>query len=69
MLLHQDPRYFYKGSGSIPSRALYALANAVICKGDNHRWQPNYSSIIGGIAANVILGRRRRIPAFAFTSN
>jgi hypothetical protein len=54
VLLHQDPRYFYKGTGSVPSRALYALANAVICKGDNHRWQPNYSSIIGGIASNGI---------------
>jgi len=54
VLFHQDPRYFYKGTGSVPSRAVYALANAVICKGDNHRWQPNYSAIVGGIAANGI---------------
>jgi hypothetical protein len=53
-LFRQDPRYFYKGTGSIPSRAMYALASAVICKGDNGRWQPNYSGILGGIAAGGI---------------
>src|SRR6266446_5478637 len=42
-LLKQDPRYFYKGSGSKRSRMLYAIANSVICKGDNGHWQPNYS--------------------------
>jgi hypothetical protein len=47
----QDPRYFYKGTGSFRSRALYAIANSVICKGDNGKWQPNYSSIVGGLAA------------------
>jgi Carboxypeptidase regulatory-like domain len=50
----QDPRYFYKGTGSIPSRAAYAIANAVICKGDNGHWQANYSAIVGGLAAGGI---------------
>jgi hypothetical protein len=50
-ILHQDPRYFYKGTGSITSRALYAIATVVICKGDNGRWQPNYSSILGDLAS------------------
>ena len=53
-LLKQDPRYFYKGSGSKRSRILYALANSVICKGDNGNWQPNYSSILGNLAAGAI---------------
>jgi hypothetical protein len=53
-LFKQDPRYFYKGTGSIASRAMYAIANSVICKGDNGRWQPNYSGILGGIAAGGI---------------
>ena len=53
-LLKQDPRYFYKGTGSARSRVLYALANAVICKGDNKRWQPNYSAILGSFAAGGI---------------
>jgi len=50
-LLKQDPRYFYKGTGTVKSRALYAIANAVICKGDNGRWQPNYSEFIGTLAS------------------
>src|ERR1035437_883736 len=53
-LLKRDPRYFYKGSGSTPSRILYAIANAVICKGDNGRWQANYSNILGSLAAGGI---------------
>jgi hypothetical protein len=53
-LLKQDPRYFYKGTGSAKSRFLYAIANAVICKGDNRHWQPNYSAILGGIASGAI---------------
>lgn len=50
-LLKQDPRYFYKGTGSKKSRLFYALANAVICKGDSGRWQPNYSNVLGSLAA------------------
>lgn len=50
----QDPRYFQKGTGTIRSRALYAIANAVICKGDNGHWQANYSGIVGGLAAGGI---------------
>jgi hypothetical protein len=53
-LLKQDPRYFYKGTGSKRSRALYAIANSVICKGDNGHWQANYSSIVGSLAAGGI---------------
>ena len=53
-VLKQDPRYFYKGSGSKKSRALYAIANAVICKGDNGHWQVNYSGILGSLAAGGI---------------
>jgi Carboxypeptidase regulatory-like domain len=53
-VLKQDPRYFYKGTGSTKSRMLYALANAVICKGDNRRWQPNYSNVLGSFAAGGI---------------
>jgi hypothetical protein len=53
-LLKQDPRYFYKGTGSRKSRLFYAIANSVICKGDNGRWQANYSGIIGGLAAGGI---------------
>ena len=53
-LLKQDPRYFYKGTGSKRSRMLYAIANSVICKGDNGHWQANYSGILGSLAAGGI---------------
>jgi hypothetical protein len=53
-LLKQDPRYFYKGTGGVRSRVLYAMAHSVICKGDNGHWQPNYSNFLGSLAAGGI---------------
>jgi len=53
-LLHQDPRYFYKGTGTTRSRILYALRGPFVCKGDNGRWQPNYSTIGGDLASAAI---------------
>jgi Carboxypeptidase regulatory-like domain len=52
-ILRQDPRYYYKGTGSKPSRLWYALSRSVICKGDNGHWQPNYSNIAGNFAAGA----------------
>jgi hypothetical protein len=53
-LLKQDPRYFYKGTGTTKSRILYAIANSVICKGDNGKWQANYSGLLGNLAGGGI---------------
>ncbi len=53
-ILKQDPRYFYKGTGTIKSRIRYALAMSVITKGDNGNWQPNYSGILGSLAVGSI---------------
>jgi hypothetical protein len=53
-VFRQDPRYFYKGTGSFGSRVLYAIGTAFVCKGDNGRWQPDYSDVIGGAAASQI---------------
>jgi hypothetical protein len=50
-LLHQDPRYFYRGHGKIIVRALYAISTTVVCKGDNGHWQPNYSNVLGNLGA------------------
>ena len=50
-IFKQDPRYFYKGTGTIRSRVWYAIANSVICKGDNGHWQFDYSAIGGGLAS------------------
>ncbi len=49
-VLHQDPRYFYQGTGTTKSRALHALSSPFVCKGDNGRSQPNYSSMGGDLA-------------------
>jgi hypothetical protein len=48
-LLHQDPRYFYQGSGTKKSRALHAMLAPFVCKGDNGAWQPNYSQLGGSL--------------------
>ena len=53
-ILHQDPRYFYQGTGTTKSRLLHALSSPLICKGDNGRWQPNYSSLGGYLASGAI---------------
>jgi hypothetical protein len=53
-IFHQDPRYFYKGKGSIRSRALYAISAAGIARGDDGRWKPNYSRVLGSFSAAAI---------------
>ena len=53
-LLHQDPRYFYQGTGTVKSRTLHALSYPFACKGDNGKRQPNYSSLGGDLAASAL---------------
>lgn len=53
-LLHQDPRYFYRGSGSKGSRAWHAVLAPFICQGDNGRLQPNYSQAGGSLISAAI---------------
>ncbi len=50
-MFHQDPRYFYKGTGTIRSRALYAIKSAFICRGDNGKPEFDFSHIGGDFAA------------------
>ncbi len=47
-IFHQDPRYFYKGTGSFRSRALYAIGTAFVAKSDKGKWQFDYSDVLGG---------------------
>jgi hypothetical protein len=53
-VLHQDPRYFYRGRGSKAQRAWYAFTSAFRTMGDNGEWQPPYAGVIGTIAAAEI---------------
>jgi|SRR5271166_1325287 len=53
-LLHQDPRYFYQGTGTKKSRARHAIFAPFVCKGDNGAWQPNYSTWGGSLISSSI---------------
>jgi len=53
-LLHQDPRYFYQGTGSTSSRMRHAMMAPFVCHGDNGRLQPNYSSLGGDLLSNAL---------------
>lgn len=54
-ILHQDPRYFRLGHGTVQHRLLYAIASSYICKHDNTgKWEPNYSNVGGNIIAGGI---------------
>lgn len=50
-VFHQDPRYYYQGTGSTASRARHAVASVFVCRGDNGRREFNYSNIVGNFAS------------------
>jgi hypothetical protein len=54
-ILHQDPRYFYQGTGTTKSRLAHALENSVLARNDRtKKFEPNYSGIVGSLAAGGI---------------
>ena len=53
-LLHQDPRYFYRGSGTKGSRAWHAVLAPFVCQGDNGKSQPNYSQMGGSLISAAL---------------
>lgn len=53
-LLHQDPRYFYQGTGTTGSRIRHAIASPFYTRNDNGSWGPNYSTV-GGVLASAAL--------------
>jgi hypothetical protein len=69
-LFHQDPRYFYQGTGSVGSRFRHAVASPFVCKGDNGDNQFNISSIAGdmvsGAMSNIYYPESNRGPALVF---
>jgi len=71
-LLHQDPRYFYQGTGTNRSRVFHALTAPFICRGDDGKQQPNYSSVggdlIAGAIANAYYPPSDRGPSLVFAS-
>jgi hypothetical protein len=53
-IFHQDPRYFYQGTGTTKSRLMHALANPFICRGDNGRNEFNISSLGGDLISSAL---------------
>ncbi|HWC18053.1 MAG TPA: carboxypeptidase-like regulatory domain-containing protein [Terriglobales bacterium] len=53
-LLHQDPRYFYQGTGTTKSRLLHALSSPFVIRGDDGRREINLSDIGGDLASGAI---------------
>ena len=53
-LLHEDPRYFYKGTGTTKSRIFHALSSPFWCKRDDGSWGPNYASVGGDLGSAAL---------------
>ena len=71
-VFHQDPRYYYQGSGSVRSRILHAVGSAFVTRSDSGRSVPNYSYLLGDISAaalsNVYYPQENRGAHLVFTN-
>jgi hypothetical protein len=71
-LFHQDPRYYYMGTGPVKTRLKHALLNPIICKGDNGNTQFNYSGLggylISGALANTYYPASNRGVGLTFST-
>jgi hypothetical protein len=54
VLLHEDPRYFQKRTGSKTSRLLWAASSTIWCKRDKGGWGPNYANVGGNLIGSAI---------------
>jgi hypothetical protein len=53
-LFHQDPRYYYQGSGTFKSRLIHAVGSAFVTRSDSGRIEPNYSYLLGDVSAAAL---------------
>ncbi|WP_184220503.1 carboxypeptidase-like regulatory domain-containing protein [Granulicella aggregans] len=53
-LFHQDPRYFYQGTGTVKSRLIHAASFAIITRSDSGKPMPNYSYFLGDIGSGAL---------------
>ena len=53
-IFHQDPRYFYQGSGTKKSRALHAASFALWVRNDKGQDAPNYSFLLAAMTAGAL---------------
>ena len=54
VLLHQDPRYYYQGSGSVKARLAHAVTSAFVTRSDSGRSVPNTSYFLGDLCAGAL---------------
>ena len=54
VLLHEDPRYFRRGTGSVGSRAVYALTRVMVTHKDSGGTRFNCSEWLGNASAVAI---------------
>jgi len=50
----QDPRYFYKGTGTKKGRLLHAVRSAVVARSDSGRPMPNYAYLLGDVSSAAL---------------
>ena len=71
-LLHQDPRYYYQGSGSVKSRIAHAVTSAVLTRSDSGRTVFNSSYLLGdmcsGALSNLYYPKANRGANLVFTN-
>jgi Carboxypeptidase regulatory-like domain len=53
-LFHQDPRYFYQGTGTTKSRLYHALSNGFVARSDSGHLMPNYSYLLGAMCSGAL---------------
>jgi hypothetical protein len=53
-VFHQDPRYYYQGSGTVKSRFVHAVSSAFVTRSDSGRTEPNYSYLLGDTSAAAL---------------
>ncbi len=70
-LLHQDPRYYFQGSGSAKSRVAHAVTSAFLARSDTGLTVPNYSYLLGDLGSaalsNLYYPKANRGPSLVFT--
>jgi hypothetical protein len=71
-LFHEDPRYFYQGTGTIKSRLYHAVSNAWVTRSDSGKNVPNYAYILGimgsGALSNTYYPHADRGASLVFTN-
>jgi hypothetical protein len=71
-LFHQDPRYYYQGSGSVKSRLAHAVGSAFITRSESGVTVPNYSYLLGdscsAALSNLYYPRANRGAGLVFTN-